>query len=80
MRLKPIALAAALFVGSAGPAAASDDMKAVLAEMKRLADRVESLEKQNKEMEKALASERMSEKDPELVSRVKYVEQQVDAM
>jgi len=77
MKLKPIALALAL---AAGPAAASDDMKAVLAEMKRLADRVESLEKQNKEMEKALASERLSEKDPELATRVKYVEQQVDAM
>ena len=80
MRLKPIALAVALFAGSAGPAAANEDVKAMLAEMKRLADRVEALEKQNKEMEKALASERLSEKDPELATRVKYVEQRVDAM
>ena len=32
--LKPLALAAALVAGSAGPAAASDDMKALLAEVK----------------------------------------------
>ena len=38
MKLTPIALAAALIAGPA--AGANDDMKAVLAEMKRLADRV----------------------------------------
>ena len=77
MQLKPIALAAALV---AGPAAASDDMKAVLAEMKRLADRVEALEKQNKELEKSLASERLSEKEPEIVTRLKAVEFQTLSM
>jgi hypothetical protein len=76
MRMK--LLAATLAAGFAMPVLAADD--AVLAEMKRLAARIEALEKQNKEMEKALASERLSDKDPELVSRIKYVETQVDAM
>ena len=78
--MKPIALAAALFVASAGPAAASDDMKAVLAEMKRLADRVEALEKNNIELEKSLATERLSEKEPELATRLKAVEFQTLSM
>jgi high affinity Mn2+ porin len=77
MRMKIIA--AALAAGVAMPAAA-DDMATVLAEMKRLSARVEALEKQNKDLEKALASERISEKDPELATRVKAVETQVDAI
>ncbi|MBK7136309.1 MAG: carbohydrate porin [Rhodocyclales bacterium] len=80
MRLKPIALAAALLVGSAGPAVANDDMKAVLAEMKRLADRVEALERQNKDLEKSLATERLSEKEPEIATRLKAVEFQTLSM
>jgi len=77
MRLKPLALAVALI---AGPAAASDDMKAVLAEMKRLADRVDSLEKHNKELEKSLSTERLSEKEPEIATRLKAVEFQTLSM
>ncbi len=80
LKLKPIALAAALFVGSAGPAGASDDMKALLAEVKRLADRVETLEKNNRELEKSLSSERLSEKEPELATRLKAVEFQTLSM
>ena len=53
MRLKPIA--AILAAAFAMPAAA-DDMATVMAEMKRLAARVEALEQQNKALEKALAS------------------------
>jgi len=64
----------------AGPAAAGDDMKAVLAEMKRLADRVEALEMQNKELEKSLATERISEKEPELTTRLKAIEFQTLSM
>ena len=67
MRVKLIA--ACLAAGFALPAVA-DDLSAVLAEMKRLAARVEALEQQNKDLEKALSSERLSEKDPELVARV----------
>ncbi len=78
MKLTPIALAAALIAGPA--AGASDDMKAVLGEMKRLADRVEALEKQNKDLEKSLATERLSEKEPELATRLKAVEFQTLSM
>ena len=77
MKLTPIALALAL---AAGPAAASDDMKALLAEVKRLADRVDSLEKNNRELEKSLATERLSEKEPEIVTRLKAVEFQTLSM
>ena len=55
-------------------------MKAVLAEVKRLADRVEALEKQNKELEQSLASDRLSEKEPELATRLKAVEFQALSM
>ena len=72
-------IAAALAAGFAMPAAA-DDMTTVLAEMKRLSARVEALEKQNRDLDKALASERISEKDPDLATRVKAVETQVDAI
>lgn len=71
-------MASALAAALAGPALAADD--AVMAELKRLAARVEALEQQNQELKKALASERLSEKDPEIVSRIKYVETQVDAI
>lgn len=71
-------ITAALAASFAAPALAADD--AVLAELKRLSARIEALEKHNKELEKALASERLSDKDPELVSRVKYLESQVDAV
>jgi hypothetical protein len=71
MRLKPVALALVL---AAGPACAADDTAALMAELKRLAARIEALEQQNKDMEKALASERISEKEPELVTRLKAVE------
>lgn len=71
-------VAALLAAGFAAPAQAAAD--AVLAELKRLATRIEALEQHNRELEKALASERLSEKDPELVTRVKYLETQVDAV
>ena len=77
MRLKPIALALAL---AAGPACAADDTKLLLAELKRLAERIEALEKQNKEMEKSLASDRLSDREPELVTRLKAVEFQTLSM
>ncbi|MBX3648599.1 MAG: carbohydrate porin [Rhodocyclaceae bacterium] len=75
--LSTIALALALVTG---PSAASDDMKALLAEVKRLADRVEALEKNNKALEQALATERLSEKEPEVATRLKAVESQIDAL
>lgn len=80
MRMKIIA--AALAAGMALPAYADPaaDNAALLAELKRLVQRVEALERQNKDMEKALASERLSEQEPELATRVKYVESQLDAI
>jgi hypothetical protein len=77
LKLKPLTLAVALI---AGPASASDDMKALLAEVKRLADRVETLEKNNKELEKSLSTERLSEKEPEIATRLKAVEFQTLSM
>ncbi|MBI5898845.1 MAG: carbohydrate porin [Rhodocyclales bacterium] len=77
MRIRLIA--ALLAAGFAAPAAAND-MAAVLAEMKRLAERVEALEKHNRELEKSLDSQRISEKEPELVTRLKAVEFQTLAM
>jgi hypothetical protein len=72
-------LAAVLAAGFAAPVLA-DDMATVLAEMKRLAARVEALEQQNKAREKSLASERLSEKEPELATRLKAVEFQTLSM
>lgn len=72
-------IAVVLAMGFATPVLASDNA-ALMAELKRLSERIEALEKQNKEMEKALTSERISEKDPELATRVKYLEAQVDAV
>lgn len=77
MRLRPIALALALL---SLPALAADDTRALMAEVKRLAERIEALERQNKEMEKALASDRLSEAEPEVVTRLKAVEFQTLSM
>jgi len=72
-------IAALVAAGLAAPAFA-DDTTALRAELKRLADRIEALEKQNKDMEKALATERLSEKEPEVVTRLKAVEFQTLSM
>lgn len=77
MRVKPLVLAMML---AAGPACAAEDTKALLAELKRLAERVEALEKQNQEMSQSLASDRISEKEPEIITRLKAVEFQTLAM
>ena len=70
--------AAALCALSGGAAAAGND--AVLVELKRLAERIEKLEARNRELEKALESDRLSEKEPELVTRLKAVEFQTLSM
>jgi len=72
-------IAAFVAAGFAMPAVAND-MNAVLAEMRRLADRVEALEKHNRELEKALATDRLSENEPELATRLKAAEAQALAM
>ncbi len=72
-------IAALLAAGLTTPVMAND-MAAVLTEMKRLSARIEMLEKQNKDMEKALATERLSEKEPEIATRLKAVEFQTLSM
>ncbi len=80
MRFPLSALTLALAAVFALPAAAADDAAALRADMKRLAERIEALEKQNAELEKALATERISEREPELITRLKAVESQTLAM
>lgn len=77
MRVK---LVAALLATAFTAPVLANDMPAVLAELKRLAARVEALEQQNKALEKSLASERLSEKEPEIVTRLKAVEFQTLSM
>jgi carbohydrate-selective porin OprB len=78
---KAIAVAVAATLLLPLPAAfANDDTAAVLAELKRLAARVAALEQHNRELEKALASERISETEPELATRLKAAESQTLAM
>lgn len=80
MRPAMTLLVMALAAAAPMTAAAADDTAALLAELKRLAQRVEALEQQNREMEKSLASERISEKEPEVVTRLKAVEFQALSM
>jgi len=80
MRFLPTLLTASLGAAFALPVAAADDVTALRAELKRLAARVEALEKQNADMERALASERVSESEPEVITRLKAVEFQTLSM
>lgn len=82
MRFTQALLAAGLTVAFSLPAAAAEqiDNAALLAELKRLVARVEALERQNKEMEQALSSDRLSEQEPEIVTRLKAVEFQTLSM
>ncbi|WIM06577.1 MAG: carbohydrate porin [Candidatus Nitricoxidivorans perseverans] len=82
MRFATTLLAAGIAAAFSLPAAAdtASDNVALMAEFKRLSARIEALEKQNREMEKALATDRLSEKEPEMATRLKAVEAQVDAI
>ncbi len=60
--------------------AAADDMAALKAELKRLAERIETLERHNKELEQGLATDRVSEREPALATRLKAVEFQTLSM
>ncbi|MCX7169254.1 MAG: carbohydrate porin, partial [Proteobacteria bacterium] len=77
-----IAAAVAAILTTMAPALvfAADDIAALRAEFRRLAERIETLERQNQEMEKALATERLSEREPEIVTRLKAVEFQTLSM
>ncbi|OGS91256.1 MAG: transporter [Gallionellales bacterium GWA2_60_18] len=72
-------LAAVLAVSFSLPAAA-DDLTELKAELKRLSERLATMEQHNRELEKSLASERVSESEPEIVTRLKAVEYQTLSM
>jgi high affinity Mn2+ porin len=65
---RTLAIAAGLTMGTGLPAGAAEPSNAELLE------RIERLEKKNEELDKALESERVSEKEPELVTRLKDIE------
>ncbi|MBI3576133.1 MAG: carbohydrate porin [Gammaproteobacteria bacterium] len=67
--------------GGVAPAQAREvSMVDLMQELKRLSERIEKLEKRNTELEKALESEHVSEKEPELATRLKAVEFQALGM
>lgn len=81
MRFTPTLIAIAVSTALSAPALAADkEMAALKAEFKRLAERIETLERQNKELEQALASDRLSEREPELATRLKAIETQTQAL
>ena len=60
--------------------AADEEMAALKAEFTRLAQRIENLERHNKELEHALGTDRVSEREPELATRLKAIEFQTLSM
>ena len=76
-----LALAAALCAGTLPlTATAATDTDALLVQIKALAERVERLEAQNTQLRSALDSDRISENEPELATRLKAVEVQQQAL
>lgn len=88
LRAKPLTLALALAgllacsaqaADTTAPAAApalNPEVAALLEQVKLLSARIAALEQQNKATDKALTTERISEQEPELVTRLKAVEMQ----
>jgi dynactin complex subunit len=74
------ALAMALSLGAVPLTAHATDNEALLAQIKALVERVERLEAQNTQLRSALESDRISENEPELVTRLKAVEAQQQAL
>ncbi len=80
-RMSLALVVAATLAGVAAPAQARDvSMADLMQELKRLSTRIEKLEQRNTELEKALANEDVSEKEPELATRLKAVEAQALGM
>lgn len=77
MRTHLIALACAC---ACSQAFAADDLAALKAELARLSQRLEQLERHNQALEKSLSSERLSDHEPELSTRLKAVEFQTLGM
>ncbi len=82
LRRKALALViGAALAGTVAPAQARDpSMTDLMQELKRLSARIEKLEQRNTELEKALESERVSEQEPEITTRLKAVESQALSM
>ena len=80
MRIRTLVAGAGDRPSSVPPALAADDLTALKAELTRLAERIAALEGHNKELEKALATDRLSEREPEVVTRLKAVEFQTLSM
>jgi len=77
MRLR---ILAASIAAIAITSARADDTATLRNELQRLAQRIEALEMRNKDLEKALASDRLSEAEPEVATRLKAVEMQALGM
>ena len=77
--MRPRTMFAAVALACSLPALAADDVALLRAELSRLSERIAALENHNRELEKALESERISEKEPELATRLKAVENQAQA-
>lgn len=76
-----LALAAVLCTAALPlPGAAATDTEALVAQLKSLAERVERLEAQNTQLRAALESERISDTEPELATRLKALEAQQQAL
>jgi high affinity Mn2+ porin len=76
-------LLAAMAVCAASAAALpaqANDLAQMQALMAKLAERVEALEKRNAELENALTTERLSEREPEVATRLKALEARTQAM
>jgi hypothetical protein len=78
-KLIVMAMLAALPALQPGLAAAADSDD-LLAEVRRLADRIKALEERNQSLEKALGNEYRRESDPEVASRIKTLESQTTEM
>ena len=76
-----LALAAALCAAALPlTAAAATDTEALLVQLKALAERVERLEAHNTQLRSALESDRLSEHEPALATRLKAIEVQQQAL
>jgi hypothetical protein len=75
MRRNTVALAVSLALLAGAPAALAAEPSSA-----ELLKRIERLEKKNEELEKALESERLSEQEPELVTRLKDIESRTLSM
>lgn len=76
MRRHCLALALAAACAAPGAGAAEDDRNGLIAQIKRRTARVEPLEQRNQTLERALASDRIGEREPELATRPETVETQ----